>query len=283
MIKEEKTRFFLKELKIMASILMKKLNNYIRIMDTHDLEKDEIINIDSCDFITPIFLAPLMNFIYNNKKSIKHHKDPKVDDYLQRVLGLKKHSNTTLPFRWLDETTDNSEELTKDILQIIKPIDEMSQALKYIFYELTNNVYDHSKFDNGFVIGQNYPRTNNSDFCFMDNGISIPGSLKDYGFTFKNDCEAIIKAVNGLSSKHGGEFVGRGTGLNTVINIVVQGAKGKVIIASGTGVVEITKSKVYAKHVPENYIGGTLVGLRLNSNKAINVYNHMKGITYKLK
>lgn len=251
-------------------------------MDNHDIEKDKIINIDSCDFITPVFLAPLMNFTYNHKKSIKHHKDPKVDDYLQRVLGLKKHKDTTLPFRWLDETTDNSEELTKDILQIIQPKKEMSQALKYIFYELINNVYDHSKFDNGFVIGQNYPRTNNNDFSFMDNGISIPGSFKNYGFNFKNDCEAIIKAVNGLSTKHGEEFIGRGTGLNTVINIVTQGANGNVIIASGTGVVEITKSQVYAKHVPENYIGGTLVGLRLNSNKSVNVYEHMKGIEYKL-
>ncbi|MBO4516048.1 hypothetical protein J5751_01085 [bacterium] len=266
----------------MVSIMMNKLNKYIRIMDNHSIEKDKIINIDSCDFITPVFLAPLMNFTYNNKKSIKHHKNPKVDDYLQRVLGLKKHKDTTLPFRWLDETTDNSEELTKDILQIIQPKKEMSQALKYIFYELINNVYDHSKFDNGFVIGQNYPRTNNNDFCFMDNGISIPGSFKNYGFTFKNDCEAIIKAVNGLSTKHGKEFIGRGTGLNTVINIVTQGANGNVIIASGTGVVEITKSQVYAKHVPENYIGGTLVGLRLNSNKSVNVYGHMKGIEYKL-
>lgn len=266
----------------MASILTYKLNKYITIMDNFDIENDEIINIDSCDFITPIFLAPLMNFIYNNNKSIKSHKNPTVDDYLQRVVGLKKHKDTTLPFRWLDEITDNSEELTKEILQIIQPKKEMSQALKYIFYELISNVYDHSEFDNGFVIGQNYPRTNDSDFCFMDNGISIPGSLKEYGFTFRNDCEAIINAVNGLSTKHGEEFVGRGTGLNTVINIVTQGANGNVIIASGSGVVEITRSQVYAKHIPKNYIEGTMVGLRLNSNKSVSLYDHMKGMKYTL-
>lgn len=116
----------------------------------------------------------------------------------------------------------------------------------------------------------------------MDNGKSIPGSFKEYDFNFKNDCEAIIKAVNGLSTKHGEEFIGRGTGLNTVINIVTRGANGNVIIASGTGVVEITKFKIHAKHIPVNYIGGTLVGLRLNSNKSVNVYDHMKGITYNL-
>ena len=40
-----------------------------------------------------------------------------------------------------------------------------------------------------------------SDYCFMDNGISIPGSFKKSNIPFKNDCDAIIQAVNGMSTK----------------------------------------------------------------------------------
>ena len=82
-------------------------------------------------------------------------------------------------------------------------------ALKYIFHEVIANVYDHSEFNKGFVIGQYYPRLNSTDYCFMDNGISIPGSFKKSDILFKNDCDAIIQAVNGMSTRDNGEYIGR--------------------------------------------------------------------------
>ena len=266
----------------MSPALMYNFNKYVKIMNQHDIYNEEIINIDSCDFLTPTIVLPLMSFIYNYNKRIKEHENPKVNDYLHKVLGIKKHTDTTLPFRWLDETTDNSEELTKEILSIMDPIPEMEQSLKYIFHEIITNVYDHSSFDNGFVIGQYWPKLNETDYCFMDNGISIPGSFKKANIPFENDCDAIIQAINGMSTKDNDEFIGRGTGLNTVVNIVTQGARGIVLIASGNGVIEITRNHVIAKKIPDDYITGTLVSLRVRSNKAIDIYEHMSGREYEL-
>lgn len=266
----------------MSPALMYNFNTYIRIMENHDIYNDPLINIDSCSFLTPTIILPLVSFIYNYDKAIKDHKNPKVNDYLHKVLGIKKHTDTTFPFRWLDETTDNSEELTKEILGIIDPSPEMEQSLKYIFHEIITNVYDHSIFDNGFVIGQYWPKLNATDYCFMDNGISIPGSFRKAGIPFKNDCDAIIQAINGMSTKDKDEFIGRGTGLNTVVNIVTQGAKGIVLIASGNGVVELTKNNVIARRIPDDYIKGTLVSLRVTSNKNIDIYEHMIGREYEL-
>lgn len=266
----------------MSPALMYNFNKYLKIMNQHDIYNDQIINIDSCDFITPTIILPLLSFSYNYNKKIKEHKNRTVNDYLHKVLGIKNHTDTTLPFRWLDKTTDNSEELTKEILGIIDPVPEMEQSLKYIFHEVITNVYDHSIFDNGFVIGQYWPKINATDYCFMDNGISIPGSFKKAGIPFKNDCDAIIQAINGMSTKDKDEFIGRGTGLNTVVNIVTQGARGIVLIASGNGVVELTKNNVVARKIPDDYIKGTLVSLRVKSNKNIDIYEHMIGRKYEL-
>ena len=43
---------------------MKNFNNYIEIMNNHDIYSDEIINIDNCDFLTPTLLLPLLTFSY---------------------------------------------------------------------------------------------------------------------------------------------------------------------------------------------------------------------------
>lgn len=114
----------------------------------------------------------------------------------------------------------------------------------------------------------------------MDNGISIPGSFKKSGIPFNNDCDAIIQAVNGMSTRDNGEYIGRGTGLNSTINIVTQ-ANGNVLIASGNCVIEITKRKVYAKKIPEEYIKGTLVSLRV-PNTSLNIMNGLNYVEYKL-
>ena len=266
----------------MSPALLHNFNQYVDIINHHDIDNDSIINIDRCTFITPTLILPLLSFSYYYNKKIKEHENPRVNDYLHKVLGIKKHTNDAFPFRWLDETSDNSQELTKEILGIINPVPEMEQSLKYIFHELLTNVYDHSVFDKGFVIGQYWPKRNETDYCFMDNGIGIPGSFKQSGISFNNDCDAIIQAINGMSTKDYGEYIGRGTGLNTVVNIVTQGAGGIVLFASGNGVVELTKNNVFARKIPDNYIKGTLVSLRVKSNRNIDIYEHFFGRKYEL-
>lgn len=117
----------------------------------------------------------------------------------------------------------------------------------------------------------------------MDNGISIPGSLKEFNIPFKNDCDAIIKAINGESTKTDPVgYVERGTGLNSVINIVTRGARGSVLIASGKGLIEINRNRIFSKEIPQDYINGTLVNLRLHNNRKIDIYEHMGHVEYVL-
>lgn len=71
--------------------------------------------------------------------------------------------------------------------------------INFIVHELRNNIYEHSQFSKGLVIGKSY--NDFKDISFIDNGINIANSLKNTNNSFKNDCDAIIKAINGLSTK----------------------------------------------------------------------------------
>lgn len=115
---------------------MYNFNTYVKLMKEHDVYNDKSINIDKCNFLTPTIVLPLVSFMYNYDKAIEDHKTPKVNEYLHKVLGIKKHTTTTFPFRWLDETTDNSEQLTKQIIEIMESPKENINALKYIFHEV---------------------------------------------------------------------------------------------------------------------------------------------------
>lgn len=266
----------------MPPALINQFRNYIKIMDKHDFYNDNVIDIDNCNFLSPTIVLPLVSLVFNHDKSLKEHKNKEVNDYLLRVLGLRENKDTTLPFRFIEKSEDNSTELTKEIISIMNPSKENTNALKFIFYEMIANVYDHSRFNKGLVMGQYYPNVNITDYCFMDNGISIPGSFKEFGYEFRNDCEAIVRAVNGLSTKEDDDgYVERGTGLNNTVNIVTNGGRGSVLIASGNGLVQIKKNGVIVDTIPDNYIDGTLISLRLRDDK-INISENLGKVKYDL-
>ncbi len=149
-------------------------------------------------------------------------------------------------------------------------------VINFIVHELRNNIYEHSKFSRGLVMGKSY--TNFTDVSFIDNGINIANSLKKANYPFKNDCDAILKAINGLSTKNELGFVERGTGLNNTINIVTNGCDGSVLIASGKGLIFINKENIYMKNIDETPINGTLISLRMNLSEKVDIYKYLNPI-----
>ncbi len=100
----------------------------------------------------------------------------------------------------LDAQNDNSYEITNDLLEELNIPKDNQNTMKFIFNELIGNIYDHSKFSEACISG----RLNNDKFYFIfeDNGISIIDSFKNARYPIENDCDALIKAVNGLSAKN---------------------------------------------------------------------------------
>lgn len=95
---------------------------------------------------------------------------------------------------------------------------------------------------------------NTYDFIIADNGISIRNSFKNAGYPFENDCDALIKAVNGLSTKNDLGYIERGTGLNNTINIIVNGINGEFLLISCNALLILTLKKSYLKKFLKNII-----------------------------
>lgn len=144
-----------------------------------------------------------------------------LEEYNENPNILNKN---TYKIKKLDSKNDNSFEITNNLLKELNIPKYNQNTMKFIFYELTGNIYDHSKFSEGCISG----RSNNGkyDFIFVDNGISIIDSFKNAKYSIENDCDALIKAVNGLSTKNDLGYIERGTGLNNSANIVVNGFGG---------------------------------------------------------
>ena len=191
-------------------------------------------------------------------------------------LNLKKVDS----IRKVNVNNDNSEEISNDIIKELKINKDNVTPLKFIFHELIANIYDHSKFENAYVMGKK--DSDFYEFAFLDDGITIPSSLKKLNYPIKNDCDAIIKAINGLSSKNDLGYIERGTGLNNTINIVTSGGDGEVLIVSGCALVHITTENIIVREIPQDCINGTLVSLRMNLNSKIEIYKYLKQVKYEL-
>jgi hypothetical protein len=114
-------------------------------------------------------------------------------------------------------------------------------AFMYIVEELIDNVYQHSRFLYGSFAAKVSDSDGFADLSVFDNGITIGTKFRESGMLFNQDSEAIVSAVNGLSSKM---EPGRGFGLGSTVILVIDGFAGEVFIASGSGAVYASK---YAK------------------------------------
>ena len=180
----------------------------------------------------------------------------------------------------LGPNNDNSFEVTNNLLEELNIPTENLNTMKFIFYELTGNIYDHSKFSDGCISG----RLNNDkyDFIFADNGINIIDSFKNANYSIENDCDALLKAVNGLSTKNDLGYIERGTGLNNTTNIVVNGFNGEILIISGKASLYINSKTIIVQKIPEKISNGTIIHLRIDLNSKIGMYNYLNQIEYKL-
>ena len=180
----------------------------------------------------------------------------------------------------LNVNEDNSFEVTNELINELNIPKQNQNTMKFIFYELTGNIYDHSKFSEGCIFG----RLMNAqyDFRVSDNGISIKNSFKNAGYEIENDSDALIKAVNGLSTKNDLGYIERGTGLNNTANIVVNGFDGEFLLISGDAILYINSEKVISQKNPKKLSTGTIVHLRVDLTTKIDMYNYLNQIEYRL-
>lgn len=200
-----------------------------------------------------------------------------LDEFIENPKILMKKD---LKIKELTKLHNNSFEMTNSLIEELN-IPKLNQnIIKFLAYELTGNIYDHSEFDKAYILGK--VNNNTFDLIVMDDGISIIDSFKNANYSFKNDCDALIKAANGLSTKNELGYIERGTGLNNTINIVANGFNGEILLISGNALLYITKTKIIAQKIPKDTQNGTIIYLRMNLKSKIDIYNYLSHIEYKL-
>ena len=210
---------------------------------------DYSINFKSSNFINlrPTSLLPLLSYQKNNLFS-----DLSPNKIYFTINNLKNIRNK-IPKDFISSLQSHAKNCNIN-------------TFHFIMGEIMGNMEDHSNGSKCCVMAEYYDKYNELDLCFIDNGISIPNNFNKYNISFKDDFDAVYNAINGKSTKNiNSNYYERGSGLNNCINIVTNGYKGSVLIASKNALVSVNNKKTVNKLILDNPINGTLISFRMKN------------------
>ena len=253
----------------------------------------ETLDLSKERFISPTTMITLLCFAVRNDIH-KFIVNPKSEDYVKRILN-REETDTTVPYQILpfSEKERQDNQLSYTIANKIDSSYGGTYTLLHLFTELTNNIYNHTPFEEelasqGYTYAQEYPNMRKLDICIMDDGLGFSGRFRKSGIEFDDDCHAIELAISNHSTASDDKFK-RGNGLWSTIKLVVEANKGEVLIVSGTGCLHIRgKDNYYNYEILDNknIFKGTLISMRLNRSQVQNFHEWVeifKGNPYKYK
>jgi len=238
----------------------------------NEAKSTRLIDLSSEDFIYPTELLPLGSFLKQNKEKIEISYPEKVEvsTYLDVMLNPSKRraieKSTYIPFVELDNQDAKKGEQVLGKLHPDKgPYTCFGGRNTYelLVAEITDNIYEHSKFNNSCLMAQKYKKLKFIEITALDDGITIAGSYNNVLNTKFTGIEGIQEALRGRSTK---DAVERGFGLWTILRTVIELMKGSVLIVSGDG--GFYKGKDFSDGVfldlkeESHEFNGTLISLR---------------------
>lgn len=224
------------------------------------LEKQKdgsLIEIKEIDFTTPLSITPVAALI--NKKSLKHNYRGENSSYLKTIrfpegieaIKLRRTRRTYLPIIHLTllgldeiEMSRKLGELNSKYLNLLKEnviadrvfIERVTEnTFGLLFQEMLDNIQEHADAENVYLFAQYWPKNNACEFCLLDDGKGLYGSLKKAGRDVKDSEDALKKILEtGLSAKTEYGEVKRGTGIRTTRALITnKEMNGEFLIMSG--------------------------------------------------
>lgn len=225
------------------------------------------LDLSDIGFVYPTTLLPTISLLSHNKK-FNPPKDKSVARYIETASNGKANG-TVCPIVELPDEPEKYGQIIQNLYSIHLNDGRNcggANAFKYSVGELTDNIYQHSKFCHAFVMGQSYPRMGFTEICILDDGKSIPGAFSEHGMAFNCDSDAVVEAIRGASTKNKEE--GRGMGLGSTLNLIVHGLNGEVFIASRNGAIFLGVGKKQIYTLPDEMrFDGTLASFRIPYTK----------------
>ncbi|MGF7117362.1 hypothetical protein [Methanobacterium oryzae] len=275
-----------------------------------DMEKDPTkghVDISHMNFIAPASLLPAISFA--EKYSIEKYKtyNEETNTHLDKILGRSESNSNLLPL--LDVNLEKNHEkrdgylnkLKIDIRNLLFPASPFPAGINYSYYggtdtfpyvigQIIDNIKQHSNAKRVYSYSQKYPNEGQIDVGILDNGDTIPGKYEQARDKFynendinpyevKNDCEAIFRSMNGISTK---EIFKRSRlvrfaksaddilnsdalsfGINSSIRLITEGLGGSFLIASRKGIFHMNNRIKQFEHSKDPF-DGTFVCIRFN-------------------
>lgn len=268
--------------------ILVQIQDCIKSINDIDLEientKQCIVDLSGLTWLLPcsiLILGNKINELFQNniKISIVPPSDDKVRQHLEKLgfpLGGALKGDTYYPITYFTAYDDINKTVNDLIDHLKKQIhSNFGSGVTYLLSELSDNIDIHSNFSHAAVMAQYFPKKNKLDLSIIDNGISVPHNFEKHGIKFSDDCDAIKKAIEGISTK---EESGRGFGLRTSKNLVLEGLNGEMYILSRKGALILNpKNKEKSQEIMKKPLKGTLIYMRFSApKKGLNIIEYVE-------
>lgn len=242
-----------------------------------------IIDFNDCQFLYPDYALLLLCTIkFIESKGIEVHGNIKMDkstsifQYLLKMdffknlkIDLPKTEINNEDYSFVEIQTYNSDnqiEVQNRIIRVLreksKINDDVLTGLDYCLNEILDNILNHSKEKEGWVVAQYFASLNQIRLMVVDHGIGIQAALNEkHNFTEEEALEKCI--ISGITNGRG-----QGHGLYAT-SIFTKENKGWLSIISGNKKLDVNEGdNPNISNI--KYWQGTCIYLRINTNVEVN-------------
>lgn len=240
--------------------------------DAHDVYPDFLLLIVSAlRYLDRFEIKPSGNILYNPQKvNYITRMDFFINLNVEFEEEIKRKGSTE---KCIEISRFDQETIFGIYDSIIKILDSFPsieltvlQGLGYCFYELLDNVINHSEETGGWVSAHYYKAESTIRIMICDTGIGIHKSLttdpKDERFKSYTEEESIAECINDKVTNG----KGMGFGLYSTANLI-KDCESELIIYSGKKMLYYNKEGKKVKDIP--YWQGTIIFLKLRSDICI--------------
>ncbi len=229
-------------------------------------DADDTIDLSHERFFYPTTLLPLGIYVQRNAKKVVKPTNPDVSNYVSLITGHRRegflYSDSYMPIVCVPKAPYAFDPIFSAIIGICDQGRKFGgvKAFEYYLAELSQNIYDHSEFQNAYIMVQRYEKKGFVEIVLIDDGISIPGSYERHGVTAADDNEHLKNAMNGASTKLEGS---RGCGLGTSIKLLTK-MDGQFFLVSRRGALYAdAREQTFFKLAAQEIYNGTLITIRV--------------------
>lgn len=237
-----------------------------------------VMDFSNCSFLYPDYaLIVLCAIKFIESRGIEVHGKIKLDKnthIYNFLLKIDFFKNLKINLPKIEETYDdnsfieiqnytsgNQLEVLHRIVKLLKEKSKMNDdvftGLDYCLNEILDNILNHSKEKEGWVVAQYFHKLNQIRLMIVDHGIGVQQALNEkYSFTSEEALKNCI--ISGVTNGRG-----QGHGLFAT-SLFAKENKGWLSIISGFHKLDVSENKTSVSEI--NFWQGTCVYLRINTN-----------------